>query len=115
MLQTWSADLELLYWNARTGKQVCGLAFFGGCLGDVGQHCPRDPRCAPPGHPRIAPPSHSHPPAHCFPQVTLPQRDTDWATWTCALGFPVMGIWPNFSDGTDINSLDRSKDSKVRG
>jgi hypothetical protein len=24
------------------------------------------------------------------------------------LGFPVMGIWPPDSDGTDINSLDRS-------
>lgn len=30
-------------------------------------------------------------------------------TYTNMLGFPVMGIWPPDSDGTDINSLDRSK------
>ncbi len=23
----------------------------------------------------------------------LVERDTDWHTWTCILGFPVMGIW----------------------
>jgi hypothetical protein len=35
-------------------------------------------------------------------------RDTAWATFSSTLGFPVMGIWPPDSDGTDINSLDRS-------
>lgn len=40
-------------------------------------------------------------------QVTRSQRDTPWATWTCFLGFPVMGIWPDSADGTDINSVDR--------
>eukprot|EP00955_Chlamydomonas_euryale_P117744 366495-Chlamydomonas_euryale.AAC.2 len=42
------------------------------------------------------------------PQVKENQRDTRWATWTCVLGFPVMGIWPPGTDGTDINSCDRS-------
>lgn len=36
-------------------------------------------------------------------------RDVDWATWTCVLGFPVMGIWRSDMDGTDINSCDRSR------
>jgi len=65
IIMSHSADLELLYWNARTGKQV-----------------------------------------------TLNQRDTEWATYTCNLGFPVMGIWPPESDGTDVNSVDRSKSCK---
>ncbi|KAK9809912.1 hypothetical protein WJX72_001539 [[Myrmecia] bisecta] len=42
-------------------------------------------------------------------QVCEGQRDTQWASWTCALGFPVMGVWPQDRDSTDINSLDRSK------
>ncbi|WIA35025.1 hypothetical protein OEZ86_003516 [Tetradesmus obliquus] len=35
-------------------------------------------------------------------------RDTAWASFSSTLGFPVMGIWPPDSDGTDINSADRS-------
>mmetsp|Transcript_7472 Transcript_7472/g.24809 ORF Transcript_7472/g.24809 Transcript_7472/m.24809 type:complete len:915 (+) Transcript_7472:548-3292(+) len=41
-------------------------------------------------------------------QVKQNQRDTDWDTYTCILGFPVMGIWPDGADGTDINAVDRS-------
>jgi WD40 repeat protein len=41
------------------------------------------------------------------------EANTDWATWTCVLGFPVMGIWPKESDGTDVNSVDRSRDGRV--
>ena len=41
-------------------------------------------------------------------QSKLEQRDTPWATQTVALGFPVMGIWPKDSDGTDVNAVDRS-------
>ncbi|KAK3276728.1 hypothetical protein CYMTET_15223 [Cymbomonas tetramitiformis] len=41
-------------------------------------------------------------------QVLANQRDTAWHTWTCILGFPVMGIWPEGADGTDINSSCRS-------
>ena len=29
-----------------------------------------------------------------------------WRTETCPLGFAVMGIWPKFSDGTDVNGID---------
>nr|CCA15182.1 hCG1784313 putative [Albugo laibachii Nc14] len=32
-------------------------------------------------------------------------RNTNWATWTCTLGWPVQGIWPEFADGTDINAV----------
>jgi len=48
-------------------------------------------------------------------QITRSQRDTAWATFTLALGFPVMGIWPDKADGTDINSLDRYAPSLARG
>lgn len=46
-------------------------------------------------------------------QVTEAQRDVDWLTWTSRIGFAVMGIWPEFSDGTDINSVDRSNSKEV--
>ena len=39
--------------------------------------------------------------------------DHEWETWTCTLGFPVTGIWPKYSDGTDVNSVDRSKSKKL--
>ncbi|XP_026536026.1 echinoderm microtubule-associated protein-like 1 [Notechis scutatus] len=35
-------------------------------------------------------------------------RDIEWATYTCTLGFHVFGVWPEGSDGTDINALCRS-------
>lgn len=34
--------------------------------------------------------------------------DVKWGTYTCSLGFPVMGVWAPCSDGTDINSVDVS-------
>ena len=40
-------------------------------------------------------------------------KDEKWATWTCTLGWPVQGIWPPCSGGSDINSLDRSVDRTV--
>ncbi|XP_073725774.1 echinoderm microtubule-associated protein-like 1 isoform X3 [Misgurnus anguillicaudatus] len=32
-------------------------------------------------------------------------RDIEWATFTCTLGFLVFGLWPDGSDGTDINAV----------
>ena len=34
--------------------------------------------------------------------------DTSFQSEHCPLGFPVMGIWPAYSDGTDINAVDVS-------
>lgn len=33
------------------------------------------------------------------------EADAKWDKFTCVLGFPVMGIWPDDSDGTDVNAL----------
>ena len=46
-------------------------------------------------------------------QVKTNQKDTPWHTYTCILGFPVMGIWKPDSDGTDVNSVDRSPDGSL--
>ncbi|KAJ1418197.1 WD40-repeat-containing domain protein [Ochromonadaceae sp. CCMP2298] len=35
--------------------------------------------------------------------------DVKWQTQHCTLGFNVMGIWPPYTDGTDINALDVSR------
>ena len=40
-------------------------------------------------------------------------KDVDWATWTCVLGWPVQGIWPEGADGTDVNAVCRSNSRKV--
>uniref|UniRef100_A0A803T092 EMAP like 4 n=1 Tax=Anolis carolinensis TaxID=28377 RepID=A0A803T092_ANOCA len=40
-------------------------------------------------------------------------KDIDWITYTCVLGFQVFGVWPEGSDGTDINALIRSHNRKV--
>ncbi|XP_069501290.1 echinoderm microtubule-associated protein-like 3 isoform X2 [Ambystoma mexicanum] len=40
-------------------------------------------------------------------------RDREWATYTCVLGFHVFGVWPDGSDGTDINSLCRSHNERT--
>ena len=41
-------------------------------------------------------------------QIISDQRNQAWDTYTSTLGFSVMGIWQDGSDGTDINALDRS-------
>jgi hypothetical protein len=35
------------------------------------------------------------------------EANSAWQSWTCVLGFPVMGIWQPDTDGTDVNSVDR--------
>ncbi|XP_068194186.1 echinoderm microtubule-associated protein-like 1 isoform X2 [Antennarius striatus] len=40
-------------------------------------------------------------------------RDIEWATNTCPLGFQVFGLWPDGSDGTDINAVCRTNDKNV--
>jgi len=39
--------------------------------------------------------------------------DAEWKTFTCILGYPVMGVWPHGADGTDINAVDRSPDHSL--
>uniref|UniRef100_A0A8C9VNH0 EMAP like 1 n=1 Tax=Scleropages formosus TaxID=113540 RepID=A0A8C9VNH0_SCLFO len=40
-------------------------------------------------------------------------RDISWATCTCTLGFHVFGLWPEGSDGTDINAVCRSNEKRL--
>ncbi|XP_034432706.1 echinoderm microtubule-associated protein-like 1 isoform X2 [Hippoglossus hippoglossus] len=40
-------------------------------------------------------------------------RDIEWATYTCTLAFQVFGLWPDGSDGTDINAVCRSSDKSL--
>lgn len=41
------------------------------------------------------------------------ESDTKWHDWSLTLGFPVMGINGEASDGTDVNAASRSKDGKL--
>ncbi|KAM6949384.1 echinoderm microtubule-associated protein-like 3 [Aplochiton taeniatus] len=40
-------------------------------------------------------------------------RDREWSSYTCVLGFHVMGVWLEGSDGTDINALCRSHNERM--
>ncbi|XP_062863019.1 echinoderm microtubule-associated protein-like 1 isoform X2 [Trichomycterus rosablanca] len=40
-------------------------------------------------------------------------RDITWATYTCTLGFQVFGLWPDGSDGTDVNAVCRSNEKTL--
>ncbi|XP_063804434.1 echinoderm microtubule-associated protein-like 1 isoform X4 [Pseudophryne corroboree] len=53
-------------------------------------------------------------PAACKQVVSVETtRDLDWATHTCTLGFHVFGVWPEGSDGTDLNAICRAADQKL--
>jgi len=41
-------------------------------------------------------------------QVKHDQRDTKWHSWSCIIGFDVLGMFPSGYDNTDINSVARS-------
>ena len=41
-------------------------------------------------------------------QIRQDERDREWQTWSCIVGWPVMGVWPRGYDASDINALDRS-------
>ena len=40
-------------------------------------------------------------------------RDVQWASWSCPLGLPVVGVYPKMSDGSDIHSAHRSPDGRL--
>ncbi|XP_038643410.1 echinoderm microtubule-associated protein-like 3 [Scyliorhinus canicula] len=40
-------------------------------------------------------------------------KDLEWFSYTCVLGFHVFGVWPDGSDGTDINALCRSHNERM--
>lgn len=40
-------------------------------------------------------------------------KDDDWASWTAVLGWPVQGIFPPFSDGTDVNACHKAHNSDL--
>jgi WD40 repeat protein len=39
-------------------------------------------------------------------------KDIKWATQSITLGWTVQGIWPKFSDGSDVNNVNRSNSQK---
>jgi microtubule-associated protein-like 6 len=39
--------------------------------------------------------------------------DQHWFTQSCELGWSVQGIWPRFSDGTDINTAQKSQSERL--
>lgn len=36
-----------------------------------------------------------------------------WASWTCVIGSEVNGIWPKYTNITDVNSVDGNYGSSV--
>lgn len=40
-------------------------------------------------------------------------KDTKWANSTCKLGWDVQGIFPPATDGTHVNSVEKSEDGKL--
>ena len=47
-------------------------------------------------------------------QLLGAHRDWEaWEGWSCVLGWPVMGIWRDGYDGTDINAVHASDDGRL--
>jgi microtubule-associated protein-like 6 len=38
---------------------------------------------------------------------------TEWWSWTCTKGWPVVGIFPPYADGTDVNAADRTNSQTI--
>jgi len=36
-------------------------------------------------------------------------KDEKWESWTCTLGWPVQGIWPDVPDGNNVNAAHKAK------
>lgn len=53
--------------------------------------------------------------AHSGERVQDPTaiRDVLWESWSAPLGWPVQGIYPKMSDGSDINAAHRSPDGRL--
>ena len=47
------------------------------------------------------------------PKGASGNRDEAWSSWSLVLGWPVQGIWPPCSDGSDINAVRRSNSRRV--
>ncbi|CAM9836716.1 unnamed protein product, partial [Discosporangium mesarthrocarpum] len=37
---------------------------------------------------------------------TFLTRNVKWATWSSTLGWPVQGVFPKYSDNSDVNQVD---------
>ena len=40
-------------------------------------------------------------------------EELEWSTWTCVLGDSCTGIWPAYTDVTDVNTASKSRDNQV--
>ena len=40
-------------------------------------------------------------------------EDLVWPSWTCVLGESCVGVWPAYTDVTDVNAACRSHDGHV--
>jgi WD40 repeat protein len=89
---------EILYWDIKRGVQIRRYVAF-----NFFEHY-----CMHPSRLILLSNSNRRHNSHRSTLDSL-EADTDWKTWTCVLGFPVMGIWDPESDGTDVNSVDVCK------